>query len=295
MENIEDKEQLDYGTCQECYYCTKHNVKEVVHSDRKDSDLYLCNWFPTFDRMLVTTADHPGCVMSSFGDDSFKAGMKKKLRNVRCCYCHEEVKVEDAYAKVCTDKYADKKELKEYAIHYCENCYKMIDTIKTNKKASFNLGDFTVKSGAVYVSDPCYDIDVWCMGKVENVKNGTWTAWTEKQDCKDWGYRNASITVHHVDHPLSAKPRWTKIKDLHVGVDSGQAGVFDMQDYINGHTPQTEDDWYEGMCDKTLNGVLHAGVSPHGAVSSSGYGDGGYNAYYIKKGDQIVAIKIKFL
>ena len=35
---------------------------------------------------------------------------------------------------------------------------------------------FEVKSGALRVTDPCYDMDTWCAGTLEDVKNGKWLA-----------------------------------------------------------------------------------------------------------------------
>lgn len=51
---------------------------------------------------------------------------------------------------------------------------------------------FVVSSGALRVTDPCYDADTWCAGTLDDVKNGIWLvhvghhkdrmelAWTEK-------------------------------------------------------------------------------------------------------------------
>ena len=35
---------------------------------------------------------------------------------------------------------------------------------------------FEVKSGALRVTDPCYDMETWCAGTLESVKNGKWFA-----------------------------------------------------------------------------------------------------------------------
>ena len=37
------------------------------------------------------------------------------------------------------------------------------------------LGQFTVKSGAIRFTDPCYDNDVWCKGSMPAL-NGQWQA-----------------------------------------------------------------------------------------------------------------------
>lgn len=54
-------------------------------------------------------------------------------------------------------------------------------------------------------------------------------------------------------------------------------------------------DWYEMCCDKTLSNE-NAGVIPGGVVSSSGYGDGGYDAFIAKNSNgQVIGVKIVFL
>lgn len=53
-------------------------------------------------------------------------------------------------------------------------------------------------------------------------------------------------------------------------------------------------DWYEICCDKSLSNV-GAGVIRNGVVSSSGYGDGGYDVFTIANSDGlIVGIKLRF-
>lgn len=44
---------------------------------------------------------------------------------------------------------------------------------------------FQVDSGALRVTDPCYEMDVWCAGTLPNVKNGRWMAFTLSLHCID--------------------------------------------------------------------------------------------------------------
>jgi len=37
---------------------------------------------------------------------------------------------------------------------------------------------FGINSGAVRVTDPCYSLETWCAGTLENVRNGLWCGWT---------------------------------------------------------------------------------------------------------------------
>lgn len=72
---------------------------------------------------------------------------------------------------------------------------------------------------------------------------------------------------------LSPKSEW-RIADFEVGVDSGQAGFYDNDNFINRNGGDDEK-WYDKMCNITLS-KEQAGVFTDGVVASSGYGDGGY-------------------
>lgn len=138
-------------------------------------------------------------------------------------------------------------------------------------------------SDKVMVSDPCYDIGTWCQIQLDNVKPGNYNVHVIKSDEETWGIRCASLIVKHVDKKISNDMELI-IHDGEVGVDSGQAGIFDMSIYPeHQHTRTSEDVFYEECCDTTLSrmscGTLSNGK---GVVSSSGYGDGSYNLLYSK-------------
>ena len=160
------------------------------------------------------------------------------------------------------------------------------------------LGDFELTSQTMRVSDPCYDRDVWCCGTLDKCRMGTWEAGVLQVDMDDWGVRCAVLAVRH----KAAGPDFSVIRQdtvcqnqdgwmeqpFYVGVDSGQAGFFDEAFYQNpsvfADMPAPEqnlspdDVWYNHVCDITLSD-LGAGIIPHGAVSSSGFGDGCYICY----------------
>jgi hypothetical protein len=101
-----------------------------------------------------------------------------------------------------------------------------------------DLGEFEVTSGKVRVTDPCYENDTWCSGEIENVKNGTWKSQVVKKDENMWGNRCARIICAHeknIGYLLFGQEEvgdnpWKEC-DFEVGVDSGQAGVFDAALY----------------------------------------------------------------
>jgi hypothetical protein len=156
------------------------------------------------------------------------------------------------------------------------------------------LGSFELTGPVMRISDPCYDREVWCCGTVDNCRVGTWEAAVLKMDEGDWGVRNAVLAVRYKD----GGPKFNAINravcngtgawhecPFEVGVDSGQAGFFDELHYqdnsvvekMNGPEHDFGDAWYSHCCDITITRT-GAGVMPYGAVSSSGYGDGGYAA-----------------
>jgi hypothetical protein len=164
------------------------------------------------------------------------------------------------------------------------------------------IGEFDVQSGKLRISDPCYDADTWCAGEVEAV-NGRWVASVARSDEGGWGERIARLMATHVDCPVPAGNGW-RLLSIDVGVDSGQAGVFDAAHYRDDSLAQQhpvaeplvpEEPWYSLCCDRTL-GSQGAGVIPFGAVASSGYGDGSYQAFGLHDAEErLMGVMIVFI
>ena len=160
---------------------------------------------------------------------------------------------------------------------------------------------FEITSGKMVLSDPCYTLDTWCMGIVDNVKNGKWVGIIEQSDEGSWGVRNSMLISMNVDamtkNPNLEKELMTSgdLLPFIGGVDSGQFGHFDFDNYRKDDLaidlPKAFDDdwadsegdeWYRACCYLTLETEDDFGVLPFGCVSSSGYGDGSYHTYGIK-------------
>lgn len=162
------------------------------------------------------------------------------------------------------------------------------------------IGEFKVNSGALMVTDPCYESETWCQTSIKNVLDGNWLVFCLKKDEKDWGNRVAEfIAIHETvkNKNFSAK-KWKLIKG-EVGVDSGQAGVFDLDVY---NTGITSGDDYDKICNMTLNTddnfnvPFGTPVIDYGWATSSGFGDGGYPCYVTKNSDKkVVGVKIVFI
>lgn len=167
---------------------------------------------------------------------------------------------------------------------------------------------FEVVSGSMVCSDPCYSLDVWCMGVVNNVKKGKWNADVQYMDLGGWGER---ISVLMVSHESNTLPTFDFDNPLGftAGVDSGQFGFFDKDFYRNDESAkdlkkyqfsddydrEEGDQWYRACADLTL-GTESWGVLPNGAVSSSGVGDGSYDVFEQKNAEgEVIALCCVFL
>ena len=169
------------------------------------------------------------------------------------------------------------------------------------------VGKFEVESGVVIVSDPCYDKDTWCNGILKNVRKGEWVCDVIIKEESGWGKRVACLIAKHKGTivPDISSFQW-EAQSFDVGVDSGQAGIFDEKyfkdDKVIRNVKRLNESkiicagepWYSMCCDRTLNSEHEAGTIPCGVVSSSGLGDGAYVCHTVKSGKQIVGIFIDF-
>lgn len=116
---------------------------------------------------------------------------------------------------------------------------------------------FEITSGKMIVTDPCYDKDTWCQAKLDNVKIGKWHATAEYSDEGDWGDRVASIWAWHdslgITDPGRDFPNCNESIPADIGVDSGQAGFFDLEQYPD--DPHKDDAFYDAVCKLTLSGI----------------------------------------
>ena len=83
----------------------------------------------------------------------------------------------------------------------------------------------------VMVSDPCYGLETWCQGVIENVLRGEYVCKVGYSDEDEHGTRVADIEVIHKS--FFGKFLEYYPEEFEVGVDSGQAGIFDYEYYIN--------------------------------------------------------------
>lgn len=159
---------------------------------------------------------------------------------------------------------------------------------------SRNLGTIELKND-VMVSDPCYELGTWCQGIVGGIKAGKFNAYAIVTDEGDWGERIAELVVIREDADIEGI---NEELDFEVGVDSGQAGIFNF-DYYKEKQPDDDWDnpesWYRRVCDITCSDEDCGTIDNEGVVSSSGYGDGGYVCYAAYENEEIVALRIVFI
>ncbi|MBM7661667.1 hypothetical protein JOC85_002470 [Bacillus mesophilus] len=172
---------------------------------------------------------------------------------------------------------------------------------KLNTIKPKTVGTFTVESGKVIVTDPCYQVDEEELQIIlSNVKNGNWTVsitYTDEEVVESllvfYGEKKPSGKWHDYDKPIA--------------VDSAQAGIFDLAVFGRDEAIQYEvknvydieiDEvglkYYVACCDMVASDA-QGGVVPGGAVSMSGYGDGMYDVkvkYNISK--EVVGLMIDF-
>jgi hypothetical protein len=113
----------------------------------------------------------------------------------------------------------------------------------------------------------------------------------------------------HKDYEMDDDLRWKRCPGATIGVDSGQAGIFDLTYYrkdsvfenqeskfLNEYRRNTNEEgevWYAHMCDRTL-GNEGWGYFEHGVVARSGFGDGAYTLYIARVNRKVVGICIDF-
>ena len=175
-----------------------------------------------------------------------------------------------------------------------------------------SIGTFQVKSSRLLAIDPCYDED-FQGAEISRPLKGTWSASVTRKEG-----RVATLLAEAV----GGKPEtgWIEVGG-EVGVDAGQAGIFDMGGWrqdkealvdaeslkvAKDHPDFEPTKWckenkgkgerfYAACCLRTL-GPKACGVIGVGAVSESGWGDGCYTAYVRRNAKGLaVAVKIRFL
>ena len=163
-----------------------------------------------------------------------------------------------------------------------------------SRKKEKNLGTFEVKSGKLHISDPCYEYDEndkICVLTLKDVLNGKYIA---KISIESKYNDVESLTIYHEKYS-EVEPNFLMGT---IGVDSGQAGIFDLKYYEKNQGGEFGDlnSFYGLACSLTLSKEQGGIMNYAGVVSSSGCGDGEYEVY-VGANDigEIVSVKIIFI
>lgn len=159
------------------------------------------------------------------------------------------------------------------------------------------IGTITLNEIA-FLSDPCYDMGVWCCGGSIKVVSGEYDVFITRSKSKDPWFKGriSNLIAIHKDYLKNKKLPKTEITAW-CGVDSGTCGIFDIDYYEKYHADELNEEWYQKfvcgeICDKSAEYRICDGL---GVWSSSGCGDGQYPVFCDYIGDKAYAIRIKYL
>lgn len=154
----------------------------------------------------------------------------------------------------------------------------------------------TIELGSsVILSDPCYDLDVWCSCKVQNMIPGIYDCYADFAIMGIWGTRVVRLILVHTNVPNEGP---AKIKEISacLAVDAGVFGVYDEQ-YFRKVKDANPDAWYNQNVLSWINdeeGFICEDAK--GFITTSGYGDGCYDAYcYHDDKEKVFKIEVVFI
>lgn len=157
------------------------------------------------------------------------------------------------------------------------------------------MDTFIIESGKIQVTDPCYDLNVWCAATIDNARNGKYHSFVTRINAGVWGNKISALTIIHEDFLTKQKRLRYRWIDASIGVDSGQAGFFDYNKLNNIKIhEQLDNEFYNEVCELTSESD-NFGCVEFGVVSSSGYGDGSYSLWTAEHNGETVAAKIVYI
>lgn len=166
---------------------------------------------------------------------------------------------------------------------------------------TYQLGTMKLSQPRLRVTDPCYRANSGCASTLQ-AKPGEWTAQSVVGPTS-WNTRVKVLQISHQSLGDVAVLDYKTLEDskLTAGVDSGQCGFFDDAHYPrNAAAFEYEDDTFYGQCCAlTLDASLPGGgvlSSRIGAVTRSGFGDGGYDVYVQRDAQgEVVLVQLLFI
>ena len=165
------------------------------------------------------------------------------------------------------------------------------------------VGELNIPNGLVDITDPCYERSVWCRMNDVRVRPGKYDCFSFVGEIDDWGPR---VWINQIVHQEVDEFDHFRMECIgSIGVDAGLAGFFakdknysdkEWADFCSEINRQNKifrepgDTLY-----RSYFKIDEDGKSPVGFFTQSGCGDGGYDVYAAKVGDEIVALEIRFI
>jgi len=183
---------------------------------------------------------------------------------------------------------------------------------KPTGERELHLGDFAVDSGYLVVTDPGYDIETVRLnhGAERKASNGQWSA---RITLREFGNPDSASVGRFIVYHNSATDwkalDWQK-EEYAMSVDTGQMSASDSDTFQdpsiipddqtysfgdnNDEPAVIEQMWYSYCCEITTHS--YGGVFEGGAVTSAGWGDGGYLGYSAtdESGD-LIGFRVEFI
>lgn len=153
------------------------------------------------------------------------------------------------------------------------------------------IGQINLPKGEVTLTDPGYDKNTWCAATLK-VRPGTYDCFAYTGKDPDWGKRVwiNQIVLRDSNVFGNNTKKWECVSTS-IGVDAGLAGFFaDKPDF-------NQEEW-EALCSWMGNRdefIKTFDNGTDGFWTSSGVGDGCYEAYALRNADgEIIAVEIRF-
>lgn len=154
----------------------------------------------------------------------------------------------------------------------------------------------TIELGtSVILSDPCYEPDIWCSAQVNNMLPGIYDCYADFTEIEHWGTRVARLVII-IDNPPHEAPQKIKEVNACLAVDAGVFGIYDEK-YFRKKKSENPDAWYQQNVISWIakeEGFICEDAK--GFITSSGLGDGCYNAYcYLDDHGKVYKIEVVFI
>lgn len=166
---------------------------------------------------------------------------------------------------------------------------------------TYPLGTLQLTQPTLRITDPCYQVGTWCAVTLQ-AKPGAWLA-KSVVGPTSWHTRVKVLQISHetLGDVDVADYKTLEHTELNAGVDSAQCGFFDDALYPRDAAAfEYEGDTFYGQCCKlTLDRGLPGGgvlASQAGVLTSSGFGDGGYDVFVQRDAQgEVVLVQLLFI